>query len=100
MTTTLAPSLIPEHLAAPVPLKRGRSSAGMRAMRFPGLRAPLLVKVVGANLVVVAGLTAVWKVATGTPIGLRVGLALLALLALHFALIVVALRPIRDLESA
>ena len=100
MSTTLARALIPERLAAPVPLKRGKSSAASRVVLFPGLRAPLLVKLVGANLVVVVGVSAIWKIVTGTHIGIGVALSLVALVAVHFALVTIALHPIRDLESA
>lgn len=63
------------------------------------LRAPLAVKLVGANLLVVAVLLTGWWVAGG-----HVSLAVIALAALvvgvHLALVMVALRPIRDLEAA
>lgn len=100
MTTTLAPTLIPERLAAPVPLQRGRTTAS-RVARFPGLRAPLLVKVVGANVAVLVGLLAVWVMTHGWG-GVSGGLvvAVLALIVVHFILVSIALRPIRDLEAA
>ena len=94
MTTTL----LPEHLFAPIPLKRGQSRA---SRSIAGLRAPLLVKVVGANLMALAGLCAAWLYFGGWA-GVSTGLVVtvLALALVHFALVAIALRPIRDIEIA
>jgi signal transduction histidine kinase len=67
-------------------------------MRLAALRVPLVAKLVGANLLVVGLLTVMWLMAGG-PLNGAVILALAVVIALHFALAVVALRPIRDLET-
>lgn len=83
-----------------VPLLRGQTRAPRagRSIRLAALRVPLLAKLVGANLIVVAILAAVW-IGLGGPIGAPAILAVVALIALHLALVLVALRPIHDLES-
>ncbi len=66
--------------------------------RLAPLRAPLVVKLAGANLGVVALLWGAWLIAGGeptTPAALVVGVVVLV----HFAMMLIALRPIRDLES-
>jgi signal transduction histidine kinase len=67
-------------------------------MRLAALRVPLAAKVVGANLAVVAVLTAV-GLALGASFGAWAAVALVGVVALHTALMAVALRPIRDLEE-
>ncbi|MGH9888194.1 MAG: hypothetical protein ACREBE_21860, partial [bacterium] len=61
---------------------------------------PLLLKLVGANVVVVATMLAGWILATGSPRDRPLAIALAALLfGLSTVLTVIALRPIRDLET-
>lgn len=72
-------------------------NAGRREQLAP-LRAPLAVKVIGANLFVVAVLVAAWMWTGGTLNRLSVALMAFAVLV-HLALILIALRPIRDLEE-
>ncbi|HEV8217359.1 MAG TPA: sensor histidine kinase [Gemmatimonadaceae bacterium] len=67
-------------------------------MRLAALRVPLVAKLVGANLVVVAVLTAAW-VASGAVMNAEVLLAIVAVLVLHLVVIGIALRPIQDLEA-
>ncbi len=70
-----------------------------RGIRLAALRVPLVAKLGGANLVVVGVLTALWLAAGGPVNGTGV-LALAFAVGLHLALLLVALRPIRDLEHA
>jgi signal transduction histidine kinase len=67
-------------------------------LRLAALRAPLAVKVVGANLVVIAMFLAAWLV-SGHRMTAAAGLLVVAGVVLHLALILVALRPIRDLDA-
>ncbi|HWJ13294.1 MAG TPA: sensor histidine kinase [Gemmatimonadaceae bacterium] len=85
----------------PVPLVRGQSrprARGGAGIRLAALRVPLVAKLVGANLGVVAVLTAAW-VASGAVMNAEVLLAILAVLVLHLVVIGIALRPIQDLEA-
>jgi len=83
----------------PVPLVRGQSRAGGRGgIRLAALRVPLAAKLVGANLGVVAVLTAAW-VASGAVMNADVLLAIVAVLVLHLVVIAIAIRPIQDLEE-
>jgi hypothetical protein len=84
-----------------VPLVRGpsRAPAAGRSIRLAALRVPLVVKLVGANLVVVALLLGAWLLAGG-PFNTGVAAGVSLVIAVHLALVFVALRPIRDLESA
>ncbi len=75
-----------------------RSFEARRGIRLTALRAPLAAKLVGANLLVVALLTTMWLMA-GEPIDGVVVTALIAVVTLHLLLLLVALHPIRDLES-
>ena len=67
-------------------------------IRLAALRVPLVAKLVGANLGVVAVLTVAW-VASGAVMHAEVLLAILAVLVLHLVAVAVALRPIQDLED-
>lgn len=67
-------------------------------MQLAALRVPLAVKLVGANLLVVAILLASWFMAGG-PLNRVVVVILSAVIALHLGLVLVALRPVRDLEA-
>jgi len=89
----------------PVPLVRakdgGPSRPGVRGgggIRLAALRVPLVAKLVGANLSVVAVLTAAW-VASGAVMNTEVLVAIIAVLVLHLVAVAVALRPIQDLED-
>lgn len=62
------------------------------------LRVPLVAKLVGANLGVVAVLTAAWVV-SGAVMNADVLLAIVAVLVLHLIVIAIAIRPIQDLEE-
>jgi signal transduction histidine kinase len=65
------------------------------------LRAPLLVKVVGANLAVLIALSGAWLLVGGwNHVTLGLVLTIVALAAIHFVVVSIALRPIRDLEEA
>jgi signal transduction histidine kinase len=81
-----------------VPLLRRRrepASAG-RTVQLAALRVPLLVKLVGANLLVTAILLSLGR-RPGLTSGI-VGVVVAISVALHTVLTVLALRPIRDLE--
>ena len=96
MSSTASP--YPELISAPMPLRRGVLSAGRApALRLAALRAPLVVKLAGANLIVVAVLVAIWVSRGGAVTGMLAA-AVLVLLAIHLALVLIALRPIRDLD--
>jgi len=84
-----------------VPRRRAdrRSSASRPNIQLAALRVPLAAKLVGANVAVIAVLLAAWA-ATGRHVGGIVWLAAAAAVVLHLGLIVLALRPIRDLEDA
>jgi signal transduction histidine kinase len=69
-----------------------------RGVRLAALRVPLVEKLVGANLLVVALLTAGW-IAAGGAFGERAVFLLLVVVGVHLLLVLVALRPIRDLET-
>jgi signal transduction histidine kinase len=79
-----------------------KGTGGVRSPRgipLAALRAPLLLKLVGANLLVVATLLAGWLI-SAPPGGLALPLLLAALVSgVSVTLTVIALRPIRDLES-
>lgn len=72
--------------------------AGRTPLRLAALRAPLAVKVAGANLVVVALLAVAWVV-SGHSISLLAAALVVAGILIHLALVLVALRPIRDLDA-
>jgi signal transduction histidine kinase len=69
-----------------------------RGIRLAALRVPLVAKLVGANLLVVGLLTALWLIAGG-PFNGVVVLVICAVVGVHLGLALIALRPIRDLES-
>jgi signal transduction histidine kinase len=96
MSSTASPYA--ESISRTMPPRRGVLSAGgAPTLRLAALRAPLVVKLVGANLIVVAGLVAIWIARGGAVTGLF-AVALLVVLAIHLALVLIALRPIRDLD--
>lgn len=72
-------------------------SAGRAALRLAALRAPLAVKVVGANLLVVVLLFGAWLASGHSVTAAAVGIVLAALVV-HLVLVLIALRPIRDLD--
>ena len=87
---------IPHRL---VPLVRGQSRpAGGAGIRLAALRVPLIAKLIGANLGVVAVLTAAW-VASGAVMTAGVLFAIVAVLVLHLVAMGIAIRPIQDLEE-
>jgi signal transduction histidine kinase len=83
-----------------VPLRRGEahSPAPKRSIRLAALRVPLAVKLVGANVTVVAILLAVWSQRTPRSEAMLIA-GMLVAVALHLVLVIIALRPIRDLEA-
>ena len=66
--------------------------------RLAPLRAPLVVKLIGANMAVVAMLVGAW-LWSGHPVSLVGGIVIVAAVALYTVLVVIALRPIRDLDA-
>src|SRR5581483_11198349 len=95
------PLLVKPDLApGSVPLLRGqpRNAAPRGSIRLAALRVPLLIKLAGANVLVLAGVAIVWRSLRG-PTTMAAIAALVVLGMIHLALVVVALRPIRDLES-
>jgi hypothetical protein len=85
-------------MAFPAPARsRSTRPDTPRGISIAALRVPLVVKVVGANLAVVALLIA----ALGTGRSVLVTAVVVTLLVLaHLAAVLVALRPVRDLEVA
>ena len=83
-----------------VPLRRGESRVpdSRRSIRLAALRVPLAVKLVGANVAVITVLLAVWVGATHRSGTMLIG-GMLVAVALHVVLVLIALRPIRDLEA-
>jgi signal transduction histidine kinase len=76
---------------------RGAQQPGRPKIRLAALRVPLAAKLTGANLLVVASLLGIWLSAGGSvtePIALVIG----GVIGLHLVLVLIALRPIRDLE--
>ena len=69
-----------------------------RGIRLAALRVPLVAKLVGANFFVVGMMTATWLM-VGGPINAFVIVILSAVIGIHLLLVLVALRPIRDLEN-
>lgn len=70
-----------------------------RNIRLAALRVPLVAKLVGANLTVIAILVGSW-LSLGGAMSILVVAVLAVVVGLHLALVLVALRPIRDLEAA
>ena len=90
------PAALPPVLAGLVRSRSGAAS-GSRTPRLAALRVPLAAKLTGANLLVVALLLATWVAAGGSLNGV-VALIVAGVVGLHLTLVLVALRPIRDLE--
>jgi signal transduction histidine kinase len=86
----------PAEAAVPATVRSidGRAKPGIR---LAALRLPLVVKLVGANAAVVVALVARWRFAGGQT---GAALALVAgVVGAHLILVLIALRPIRDLET-
>jgi signal transduction histidine kinase len=83
-----------------VQLLRGqpRAASGRRSIRLAALRVPLVVKLVGANLAVVALLLAI-RSGLSHASSIALDAAIIVALGLYVGLVLVALRPIRDLEA-
>jgi len=77
---------------------RPRAASARRSIRLAALRVPLAVKLVGANLAVVALLVA-FRSGLSHAGSLALDGAIFLALALHVVLVLIALRPIRDLEA-
>jgi signal transduction histidine kinase len=97
------PVAVPVSLPQPqktVQLLRGqpRATSSGRSIRLAALRVPLVVKLVGANLAVVALLLAI-RSGLSHAGSWAVDGAIVIALGLYVGLVVVALRPIRDLEA-
>ena len=84
----------------PIQLVRGKGRANRpsRSIRLAALRVPLVAKLIGANLLVVGVLTIAW-IASGDTMTGDVLVAIGAVLVLHVFAVLIALRPIRDLEE-
>jgi signal transduction histidine kinase len=89
-----------DSAARAVPLVRARPRAATsgRSIQLAALRVPLGVKLIGANLLVVAILLTAWLMVGGL-LNHVVMAIFAAVIALHLGLVVVALRPVRDLEA-
>ena len=74
------------------------SGDSRRGVQLAALRIPLAAKLVGANLIVIGILVAGWLAVGGVVTELSCVLLGVAVLV-HLALVIVALRPIRDLEG-
>lgn len=93
-----AHSVTSDQIPSAVSLHRAERRASRSSIRLAALRVPLVAKLVGANLFVVAVLIGahLWmhRVLGSAGIALIVGL-----IVAHLVLVIVALRPIRDLED-
>jgi signal transduction histidine kinase len=79
----------------------GQDVESRRSIRLAALRVPLAAKLMGANaLVVVLMLVAYSAVGRGRVPDSGILILVVAVVAIHLALVIVALRPIRDLEIA
>ena len=92
-----------ESASQPIQLRRAptngtSSSRATAGIEVAALRAPLAVKLVGANLAVVAILVVSW-LAAGETLSARVIAVIVGVIALHIGLVSIALRPIRDLDN-
>jgi signal transduction histidine kinase len=94
------PLPVPEQLPRTVQLFRGQplNAGNRRSIRLAALRVPLVVKLVGANLAIVALLIAI-RTGLAHSSGIVLDTAIVLALALHVVLVLIALRPIRDLET-
>ena len=90
----------PERIPNPIQLVRGkrRPTGSRRSIRLAALRVPLVAKLIGANLLVVAVLTIAW-IASGDTMTGDVLVAIGAVMVLHVVAVIIALHPIRDLED-
>jgi signal transduction histidine kinase len=76
-----------------------RDSQPARARRLAALRVPLVVKLVGANALALLLMASAWLYLDAAVHPIVVWGFFMALLAIHVVLTVIALRPVRDLES-
>lgn len=100
-TRAMATPLMMDANPGPVPvvLERGRRRTdGSSTIRLAPLRAPLVVKLFGANVLVVGLLALAFLRWSAVPTGPLIGVAI-AVVVLHLVLVLLALRPIRDLET-
>jgi signal transduction histidine kinase len=81
-----------------VTIGRALPNGSRPGIQLAALRVPLVVKLTGANLLVIALLLGAWLMAGG-PLNGPVAVTLTAVVALHLTLVLIALRPIRDLEA-
>jgi len=97
---SLSPPVSLSERASTVQLGRGQAPAvrDTRSARLAALRVPLVVKLVGANLAVVALLLAAQSGLSRAG-SLALGGGIVIALLLYVVLVLVALRPIRDLET-
>ncbi len=93
-------SLFSHSLPSPMtnPFVRGQRDETRRGIRLAALRVPLAAKLVGANVAVIAVLVGVW-IAVGGHFGVGAAITVGVAIVLHLALALIALRPIRDLET-
>ena len=91
--------LNPKSISAPMAIRGGSPSVGQAPrLRLAALRVPLVVKVVGANVFVVVVLVATSLVLGGV-MTVAFASVIAAALAIHLVLVLIALRPIRDLDE-
>jgi signal transduction histidine kinase len=89
----------PVQLTRAAPARRRRAGAGERSIHLAALRAPLVIKLVGANLLVVGVLVTAWLIADGmSRVDLIAALTAIVILV-QLALVLVALRPVHELET-
>ncbi len=68
------------------------------SIQLAALRVPLAIKLVGANLAAIATLLILWR-ATGGTITPVVAYGAVAILVAHLVAVLIALRPVRELEN-
>jgi signal transduction histidine kinase len=99
LMATAVSTLTPEIESASASEDRWMPRTPRRGVRLAALRAPLLVKVIGANVLVVLTEAILWHSGLVTSTVAAVT-GTVVLLAVHLALVIIALRPVRDLEVA
>jgi signal transduction histidine kinase len=92
--------VMPKPSERPMTLVSGpaRQANGRMPVRLAALRVPLAAKVLGANGLVVALFVAAWLMAGG-PVNAAVIAVIAIALGVYLTLVMIALRPIRDLEA-
>lgn len=96
--TTISANPLPARHSVPLHRAPRRQATPKPRIRLAALRVPLAAKLIGANLLVVALVLSAW-LGTGGHASPAMLVVLGAFVAAHLGLVLLALRPIRDLED-